>query len=404
MPELAINTGNRLFETRRANTSAEFPGTLNNQDKAIIREIVRVANAPSTFQVNKNEKIAPLIQLTVESLVESSHAHIKEHQFLIQQAAAYSDPIPKLKPLGNYIHSTTLWHDLKNISFEQYPVAATCIASERAKYLEPTSDITRDHQILDSSIIEQFEMIAIDKNVGDRVFILGSPVHEALSRHGLSSAGAREKLEILAAEGPVRNLVATGDLNVEEAMLKFGIVSHKAREVLENIAAKGAAGDVAGKSFLHIEDVMLKFGIVSTGAREVLEVRVAEGAAAECVSKGWNLESIKAEFGIVSEKAVVKLEEAFVKDRLVPLINNDFSASAALLKYGIKSDSARDLLEAETGLTSGKYRVLRGEPWTEVVRKCGIREDSLAADTLKILADKVANDPHEITRHPVWTG
>lgn len=250
MPELAINTGNSIFETRRANTSPKLTGKLNGQNKAIIRYIVWVENAHSALQV---KKIAPLTQLVIESVFESNHANTKKFQLLIQPIAAYADHVPKLKLFENYIYTKTRWHYLKNISFEQCSEAATYIASERAKYLEPISDITRDHQISDPSIIQQ-------------------------------------------------------------------------------------------------------------------------------------------------------LEEAFVRDRLVPLIDRDFSVSASLLKYGIKSDSARDLLEDKTGYLSGKYRVLRGEPWTEAVRKCGIREDSSAANMLKRLAEKVANDEDEITRHPVWTG
>ncbi|MCU8587463.1 AraC family transcriptional regulator [Erwinia pyrifoliae] len=432
-----------IFQDERIKFSAQFPGTLNDSDRNFIRKIATANNSLTALRVKSLTNPPPLTQLAIESLVESKNAHTKEYQSLIQQADDYIGNAPKLEPLGNYIHVSKLWDNLKGISIEQYFAAANFIALERVKSRERVNIIVGNHKIIDPSLIEQLEMTAISKNnLKDLVTVSGSPVEEAMSRYGLVSARARETLEVFVAEGPAGEFVNSRDCNVKEVMSHFGlmtarareklemifakgpagefvnsrdcnvkeVMSHfglmtaRARETLEMIFAKGPAGEFVNSRDCNVKEVMSHFGLMTARARETLEMIFAKGPAAQYVSSGQNLNSAKEKFGILSEKAVEQLEKAFVRNWLVPLIDRDFSVSASILKHNIKSKSARNILEIETAQRGATYRILRGEPWTEVVKICGIRKDSDAAKMLKDLAEKVANDPYEISRRPVWNG
>ncbi|ADP12825.1 cosnerved uncharacterized protein [Erwinia sp. Ejp617] len=432
-----------ILQDERIKFSAQFPGKVDDSDKNIIGKIVKVNSSLTALRVKDFDEFPLLTQLAIESLVESKGEYIRKNEFLIQQANGYIVNAPKLEPLGHYIRISKLWDNLKGISFEQYPAAAKFIASKRAEHHEPVNIIAGGHKIIDPSLIEQLEMTAISKNnLKDLVTVLGSPVDEAMSRYGLVSARGREKLEMFVAEGlagefvnsrdcnvkevmshfglmtdsaretlevifakgPAGEFVNSRDCNVKEVMSHFGLMTARAREKLEMIFAKGPAGYLVGRSDCNVEKVMSKFGMITARARETLEMIFAKGPAAQYVSSGQNLNSVKEKFGILSEKAVEQLEKAFVRNWLVPLIDRNFSVSASILKHNIKSESARNILEIETAQRGATYRILTGEPWTEVVKTCGIRKNSDAANMLKDLAKKVANDPYEISRRPVWNG
>ncbi|WP_168402766.1 hypothetical protein [Erwinia amylovora] len=172
---------------------------------------------------------------------------------------------------------------------------------------------------------------------------------------------------------------------------KHQYLMREASAYMKHVPVFEPLADFIGKSGLLRPLKTISFKKYPETASYIASVRAKNSELVKDITRDHKIEN---------PSDVGNIEIIFADEKLIPNIGKNFSVTNAMSDSGIHSEKVRGRLENAT-VQIARYSIIDGVSCNDVVRKYGIRKDSIAAQLLKITAEEFAKNPNEYLRHPV---